>query len=172
MVFLHAVQGNAKMGPDGTPKCQHGSSECEMNAVARCAIDQLPPAALSGPPRALHPLACILHPVLKSHPNAEKMRAIAQGCLITAGLSWAVVESCVNSPRGKELTREAWLETEALQPKKTWVPWVTVDGKAINAGEMSQAALLPRAICAAYKGKRHVLCPPVMCSTMATSSLC
>jgi hypothetical protein len=126
-----------------------------MNAVARCAIDQLPEATPTGPPPALQPLQCIFNPVLKSHPTIERMRAVAKGCVVATGLNYTAVEGCLNGPRGNTLMRAAWQQTEALQPKKTWVPWVTVDGAAINAGEMSEAALLPRKICEVYKGGRR-----------------
>lgn len=35
---------------------------------------------------------------------------------------------CTNGPMGEKLHMEAYEQTQKLFPKKTWVPWVVVEG--------------------------------------------
>jgi hypothetical protein len=64
---------------------------------------------------------------------------------------------------------EAQAATDALDPKHTWVPWVTVDGAPINAQQLGQASQLAQRVCEAFNGTkcallllaRHCRCMPV-----------
>lgn len=148
------MQGNVRVDSQGEAHCQHGPEECAANAAARCAAALLPPPPDMAPPDELAPFSCIFENILKSNHHAG-MEAVTRECLEDAGLTWPEVQHCVNGEQGRELTAEARRETDALSPHHTWVPWVTVNGEALNAGELSQAARIVRAVCDAYTGDKY-----------------
>lgn len=55
------------------------------------------------------------------------------------------------------LQEEAQAATESLRPAHTWVPWVTVDGRPINAKQLGEAALIKRRVCDAIREPRCAL---------------
>ena len=57
-----------------------------------------------------------------------------------------------------DLQEEAQTATNALQPKHTWVPWVTVNGEAINTQELSQASQVAKRVCKAISGTKPAAC--------------
>ena len=66
------------------------------------------------------------------------------------------------------LQEEAQAATESLRPAHTWVPWVTVNRRPINAKQLGEAALIKRRVCDAFKGPR---CASAYLWTSAYSSL-
>ena len=154
-VAQRRMQGNVRIDSQGEAHCQHGPDECAANAAARCAMVLLPAPRDTAPPAALAPFSCIFDSLLQGSHHAG-MEAVTRDCLEGAGLSWPEVQRCADGEQGRELTAEARRDTEALSPHHTWVPWVTVNGQAINAGELSQAARIVKAVCDAYSGDKCV----------------
>lgn len=81
------MQGNVRMADDGTPICQHGAAECELNMLLQCALAELAPD--SSPPGeapiAQRMLECFFDALLKHHGRADILRQTAQTCIAAAG---------------------------------------------------------------------------------------
>ena len=72
----------------------------------------------------------------------------AQTCVEANGLDWATVNACAKGPSGVAAVKAAAAKTNALHPPHTYVPWVTVNGKAL--GQNMDA--LAKYVCDAYTG--------------------
>lgn len=64
------------------------------------------------------------------------------------------VTECATGDLGQQLQVEFAAKTDALQPMHTEVPWVTVNGIALQ----HDVANLEQYVCAAYRGKRPAAC--------------
>jgi hypothetical protein len=59
------------------------------------------------------------------------------------------------------MQEEAQAATDALDPKHTWVPWVTVDGAPINVQQLRQASQVAQRVCKAFNGTKCALARPL-----------
>ena len=133
--FRYVGWGNAtpaKVGAGPSPTCQHGPAECRLDAALNCA------AALVAPRAASFDLTlCYFKAVAAAGAGAAVTAgpALMAGCAAAAGVrDWDRVLACAAGERGAALAEKAGAETAGLDPKKTFVPWVVVDGEAL-AGE-------------------------------------
>lgn len=142
--------GNAH-NDTGSPVCQHGAVECEMNTVLSCVT-------------ALHPDQADWFPFAwcTEGASALSIAATAERCARGSGLDWDKIQACAAGDMGARLQREAAAATAALRPAHQWVPWVVVNGVPI----LDDAANVKQYICVAYSGKRPPACfdPPVTLS--------
>ncbi len=65
----------------------------------------------------------------KKKKTFEEYDQDGQQCMLkqAEGL-FSEVKMCMTSPEGNKLMHEAGIETDALEPKKYVVPWITVNG--------------------------------------------
>ena len=154
--FFNACGAGSKHPPsscfEGSPRCQHGASECLANRVQACAEMSAPFAAcyfaaLDGKTPSLG--------AWKAGSPPEDILAVGKKCAATVGLKWRKVESCINGTRGDELVEAAAART----PTHAGVPYVLVDGKELK--ETDDAAAIVRAVCAAVPGGGPAVCNAV-----------
>ncbi|KAH9388004.1 antigen processing and presentation of exogenous peptide antigen via MHC class I [Tyrophagus putrescentiae] len=108
--------GNVKVaeGPDGIPlfTCQHGAAECYGNRVQACVI------ALTS--------------------NLASLDYVRELCANQLGLNWAQIKTCHAGQQGLDLIIANWKRTDALVPKKAYVPWIVING--VHTEELQEAA--------------------------------
>lgn len=144
--------GNAARSPvSGAVTFQHGPREGELDAALNCAgaggtVDAPPPHTSRR--AALDLLLCYFSAVA-ANGTAGRDPATIAACAAGAGVrDWGAILACAAGPAGAALARSAEAETAGLDPPKTFVPWVTVDGEAM-AGE---CGALVRWVCARAGG--------------------
>jgi hypothetical protein len=84
------LQGNVRTADDGTPICQHGAVECELNMLLQCALAKLSPSEKSPPgeaPVAQQLLECFFESLLQHGGRADIQKQTAQTCIVAAGTS-------------------------------------------------------------------------------------
>jgi hypothetical protein len=90
--------GNAKFGPNGGLKCQHGPDECVANSYEQCVIDLYPDFA------SYFPFYNCIESKIDSGLSIQQQ---AYDCAGTAGLDLAEIESCVSDkPRAAALQQK------------------------------------------------------------------
>eukprot|EP00962_Isochrysis_galbana_P026914 scaffold8412_cov142-Isochrysis_galbana.AAC.4 len=177
--------GNAKYGPFGGLKCQHGPDECVANSYEQCVIDLYPDFA------SYFPFYNCIESKIDSGLSIPQQ---ASDCAGTAGLDLAEIEACVSDkPRAAALQHKyynmtpsahkcaarwarAWLGFTRPQPAPTglaqspapplpvrarYVPWVVVNG----VHSPSDGSQLIAEVCKAYRGP----VPPAACATAAAN---
>lgn len=152
--------------------CQHGFAECQGNALEACLQDVEPDTAKFFPV-----LDCI-----ESRTCAEGMKPpacvgtppeVAGACFKSYGpeVNAAKVLECYNSRRAQQLLVINDMETLDAQPQ--WVPWFTLDGKALVTKEQidqnstlafKSQSLMGSKICQLYVEKTGRT-PPAACAT-------
>lgn len=142
--------GNARY-ISGELQCQHGEDECKANSWEQCAISLYPAFAQHWPF-----YLCIEEtekgcgegagPCVLSH---------TQSCAESAGLDYASLSACVNSPTESKALQEKFYK---LTPSNhQYVPWVLVDGVLAEDSDN-----LLSEVCKAYKGKKPAGCPKAL----------
>ena len=71
---------------------------------------------------------------------------------MSAGASYHDAVACLNEGTSSVPTAAAIEKTNSLIPKHTWVPWVTVNEKAINTKRLTDATHVTKEVCMAYEG--------------------
>ncbi|CAD8055177.1 unnamed protein product [Paramecium sonneborni] len=99
-------------------KCQHGDLECFGNKLQACGFN-----VLSAQNEQLKFLICIQKTRKR---QIEDFESELKSCLPDL---WEGVLKCANGTQGIELLWENGEETLNLDPKLTYVPWVTVNHK-------------------------------------------
>lgn len=115
--------GKAKTmtNPDGSLafECQHGPIECEANIIHACSVEHV-----HDPATRLNVVACMIRD------NMIPKDAFAR-CAKDYALEAVVVQKiqeCYDSPHGAELLKVHGQQTDALRPKVSFIPTVTLDG--------------------------------------------
>ncbi|CAK56197.1 unnamed protein product (macronuclear) [Paramecium tetraurelia] len=99
-------------------KCQHGDLECFGNKLQACGFNVLPSQT-----EQLRFLTCIQKTRKRQQ---EDFESEIKQCLPDL---WEGIIECANGTQGKELLWKNGIETLNLDPKLTYVPWVTVNEK-------------------------------------------
>ena len=81
------------------------------------------------------------------HLHFDRARKYRVQC---AGVSYEAAESCQKEGMDSTPMAAAIAKTNALQPKHTWVPWVTVNDVAINPARLADATHVTKEVCMAY----------------------
>lgn len=178
--------GNAKFGPVGELKCQHGPDECVANSYEQCVIDLYPDFA------TYFPFYDCIESKIDSGLSIPQQ---ASDCAATAGLDLAKIEACVSDePRTAALQQKSynmtpsdhkcaarrtrgWRPSTGLAPlpspippcslpsplpdRVRYVPWIVVAG----VHSPSDGSQLVAEVCKAYQGK----VPPAACAAAAAS---
>jgi len=101
-------------GDDFSCECQHGPSECELNSLMNCVIEN-----------KVHTRDYI--PIIGCIQGQDDLGTAAQQCLANENKEWLL--QCANSSRGRYLLAMAGKRTEALGTQFNFVPWVVIDGE-------------------------------------------
>jgi len=139
--------GNARENPDKTFTCQHGVPECKGNMVMACGI------YVAKNLTAWWPYILCLERGSPVNDGAK--------CAASAKLDWNSINGCINDKNlSYEIMHGHAVETNALQPRKQYTPWVVLNDKPLfqDFNNMIQK------ICAAYTGTK----PPGCTSFEAT----
>jgi len=103
--------------------CQHGDAECVGNMMQACILNQV-----SDPEEYVPLISCIM--------AADFPLTAAEKCLHKLGITTTkpdTVKKCATSAEGQNLHHEIGVETHALQPPLTYVPWIIFNDKFIES---------------------------------------
>eukprot|EP00238_Polyblepharides_amylifera_P014216 CAMPEP_0196583468 /NCGR_PEP_ID=MMETSP1081-20130531/43774_1 /TAXON_ID=36882 /ORGANISM="Pyramimonas amylifera, Strain CCMP720" /LENGTH=250 /DNA_ID=CAMNT_0041904375 /DNA_START=130 /DNA_END=882 /DNA_ORIENTATION=- len=140
--FSAIPYGNAHEKVMNEYTCQHGIRECEENLLEVCAIHLYPSISQWFPF-----FYCFeRYNLVTSKPNTEM-------CANEAGMSGSLIEECAKGSQGKDLMKSAAKQTNELEPKHTWVPWLVVAGTPLANPDS-----LPKKICELYQGDKPPAC--------------
>ena len=149
--------GNARYDEStDTYTCQHGPEECYLNRVQNCLayysshdLDKYWPF-----------FKCSDQVVSNNYPNINGIsKTVMTSCANTLPglLTPDILDSCATGGLGDALYEKARLATEALNPPHTFVPWVVIDGQALEMKFNQFYDLLCNAVEA---GNPSVTCSP------------
>ncbi|KAL9428714.1 hypothetical protein AB3S75_030661 [Citrus x aurantiifolia] len=146
--------GNAEIvEPNKTVDCQHGEDECYFNTIEACAIlawpDQLK--------KHFDFIQCLENRTLRG-PIRDRKEAWLT-CCKDLKLSPNFIKDCYESGIGRLLELKYGDETLHLNPPLEYVPWVTVNNKALR----EDYEKFVEYVCGAYKGE-HV---PEACRSLS-----
>ncbi|XP_031379211.1 gamma-interferon-responsive lysosomal thiol protein isoform X1 [Punica granatum] len=130
--------GNGWIQSDGSLSCQHGPDECLLNAIEACAINVYPDVN-----RHFRFVYCIERLTLEGRHNEWG------SCFGEAKMGSSPVD-CYNKGNGYMLERKFAGETARLNPPRRFVPWVVVDGQALQEDFQNFVSY----ICRAYRGSQ------------------
>jgi len=116
----------------GEVHCQHGDEECKVNLYEACAI-------------YLHPKEVM---TVAEYSYCVESGGDTDVCATQVGLNQVAIKQCVEGEQGKKANAFVGQETASLNPQHTGTPWVLVNGKNINAGNLLAE------VCNAYTGAR------------------
>ncbi|XP_076296132.1 gamma-interferon-inducible lysosomal thiol reductase isoform X1 [Lasioglossum baleicum] len=98
--------------------CQHGPTECNANIIHACSID-----ILKNSSSQLEYISCMiqrnLQPVYIMETCAQKMN-----------IDYQEIFKCFTGERGKELLAKHGERTNSLQPRISFIPTITIDGRS------------------------------------------
>ncbi|KAL1825739.1 hypothetical protein ACET3Z_012517 [Daucus carota] len=143
--------GNAKIGPNNTIVCQHGTMECVLNTVESCAIHTWPDVKDHFPF-----IYCVESLVYEGDYDQWET------CFTKLNLNPKPVMDCYGSGYGKKLELQYAAETDALEPRHTYVPWLVVDGQPLYDDYTDFISY----VCKAYTGSNV----PKVCQASLSSS--
>lgn len=142
--------GNAKeaMGPDKqwVFTCQHGPAECLGNMIEACAIKY-------------HNATSDWFPFVNCiEASSQDPGEAAPGCASKSGWTdYATsITTCVKGPEGNALMHSIAVATDSLVPPHQWTPWIVLNGKPLNSGQLSLS--LTKLVCDAYQGTKPPGC--------------
>ncbi|CAO1361233.1 unnamed protein product [Diamesa tonsa] len=105
--------------------CQHGPTECEGNMIHACSIE-----AIHDTKTRLDMVACMIRD--NRNPKESFNR-----CSKEYTIDVETIQKCYSGLHGAELLKIAGQATDALRPKATFIPTVTLDGQ-----QFRQASIL------------------------------
>ncbi|TRY57422.1 hypothetical protein DNTS_031419 [Danionella cerebrum] len=142
--------GNAKELPEENLfSCQHGESECDTNMMQACIISAANHAAF---------------PVIYCMESSADVLNSAKPCLQLHApfTKWETVESCTKGELGLTLMHRNAINTQALNPAHTHVPWITFNGNYTSEMEDKAMSTLFTLVCSLYKGVKPPVCTGAM----------
>lgn len=91
--------------------------ECEANIIHACTIE-----AVHDPKARIDMVACMIRDNML--PKDAFHRCAREHAIVDA----ETIQKCYNSPHGAELLKIHGIATDALRPKATFIPTITLDG--------------------------------------------
>ncbi|XP_059145725.1 gamma-interferon-inducible lysosomal thiol reductase-like, partial [Physella acuta] len=141
--------GNAKekqVGHNWVFECQHGENECLGNIIETCAI-------------ALVQKIEVYFPFINCIEDSDlSPLSAAKQCAQQFPVPLDSILNCSRSTVGNNLEHQMALQTEALQPPHTSVPWVTLNGEHTEEIETAAETDLVKLICDTYQGTKPAAC--------------
>ncbi|KAK3611565.1 hypothetical protein CHS0354_018080 [Potamilus streckersoni] len=142
--------GNAQEKKDGSKwvfECQHGKEECIENIIETCTL-------------YLFKNITVYFPFIQCmETTSGPPEKVAQKCASKfKGIDLDKIMGCSKGILGNELEHQMALQTNALQPPHTYVPWVTLNG--VHTDEIQDKAVtdLVNLICQTYQGPKPAGC--------------
>ncbi|XP_033637080.1 gamma-interferon-inducible lysosomal thiol reductase-like [Asterias rubens] len=139
--------GNAQETKNSTGwsyDCQHGEQECQGNLLEVCILHYVDFST------AFDTIYCMEKsgtPV----PHAKE-------CMMKNKVNYDQVSTCATGPEGNALEHQMALKTDALSPKHTYVPWVTLNGVHTEQIENEATNNLKKLVCKTYQGPKPTAC--------------
>lgn len=121
LMYVPYGKATTKTNADGSLafECQHGPIECEANIVHACTIEHVHEAA-----KRLHVIACMIKDNMIPKDAFDKCAKE----LDIEEVDVQKIRECNESPHGAELLKVYGQQTDALRPKISFIPTVTLDG--------------------------------------------
>jgi hypothetical protein len=142
--------GNTKQNADGSFTCQHGTGECQSDALELCVqyklsgdINSIQTGDTS---MAAWPFILCME---EEDGNFAKGESCFSSSMNSTALSWNTVQACYDDEY--DLVMNAGMT--ATDADHTYVPWVTVDNSLLE-----HSGLLQKAVCDAYTGPAPSSC--------------
>ena len=66
--------------------------------------------------------------------HRTSLRLKESQCVERNSLEWDDISKCQSSVEGQTLLHDYGVDTLALEPDVTWVPWITINGVMTNFG--------------------------------------
>lgn len=107
--------------------CQHGEAECKFNRAEAC-VKYMPGTT---PDKEMEFFACI-HPQAGAAANAHTEAQLVSTCATQTGINVKALQECWEAKTGSLDGAELIKKEAALTPVHPAVPWVAVNGKAIE----------------------------------------
>ena len=123
-----------------TYHCQHGEEECWGNRVEACAIAQS-----TTQKQGLAFVSCLFN-----GSNWRAPRVKAAPCATTVSLDWERIATCNSGGQGEQLIATNRVRTESLLPKKTFIPWITINGEHRADTQSNALGRLSEYLCTDY----------------------
>jgi len=149
IMSVHFVPfGNAAYYADGDTwwfTCQHGVEECDGNKMLSCALNYYNDTDLRVPF-----IGCV--------EASDEPQNAGENCSMEIGLDWERIGSCYYSEESNTYLHQFGLETQALVPALSYVPWIVVDG--VHTDHLNTAAQehLFDLVCGLYQGDKPSAC--------------
>lgn len=128
-----------KVGNTYYYSCQHGPSECWGNRIEACVLQQ----------NTVH-FAYEYSKCIFNQADFKNIVAHAKQCAQKLNLNWDLIMSCVNGPQSDVLMERFWKQTDNLQPKHTFIPWITVNGQGSANIQKQSLSNLFKFLCSNY----------------------
>jgi len=127
--------------------CQHGAQECLGNLIHSCVLYFYPKIEQHLPF------------ILCMEESSGDIKTVATRCASKTQIDYNQINACTTSKLGNQIQHAYAVQTDSLQPKHQYVPWVTLNGE--HTEEMEDEALndLVKLVCKTYKGSN----PPPAC---------
>ncbi|KAK3876292.1 hypothetical protein Pcinc_018920 [Petrolisthes cinctipes] len=112
-------------------------------------------------------MACIEHLVPTTTQQVQLLHCMMsksypaytlEPCGKELGLDWTPIAQCSGSTHGSGLLYKNGVRTAALQPRITFIPTITLDGRYDQFQLRSSLTNLQQQVCEAYQGPRHQAC--------------
>ena len=142
--------GNAheyKNGDSWDFTCQHGAVECQYNLVEACSVN-----LIKCPYAKFEFLKC----VEQKDGGSKDYEGVAQACATQANIkNGADIVSCYKGEDAIKYEHAIAVQTAALSPAHTYVPWVVADG--VHSDDINNAVYssLLKYVCDNYKGTKR-----------------
>ncbi|XP_078365073.1 gamma-interferon-inducible lysosomal thiol reductase-like [Oculina patagonica] len=143
--------GNAhetRHGDEWRFACPHGATECVGNLIQTCAISILQDVSVYLP--FIH---CFETYIASSDPLHE-----AKYCAGLQGIDFAAIDKCQKGPQGHALQHQMALKTNALVPRHSYVPWITLNGQHTEDIQKKATLNLLGLVCDTYQGTKPAGC--------------
>ncbi|CAI9725383.1 Hypothetical predicted protein [Octopus vulgaris] len=139
-----------KIGDKVLFTCQHGRIECAANIVETCAVRLLPVE------QHLPLIACISSQFM----HGVKPTSAYKLCAAKQQIDMQPILACSQSDQGVNFQKEMATRTNSLKPRKTYVPWIVLNGVHTRTINNKARTNLIQLVCDTYKGSDK----PAACS--------
>ncbi|XP_014776192.1 gamma-interferon-inducible lysosomal thiol reductase [Octopus bimaculoides] len=139
-----------KIGSKVVFTCQHGPTECAANIVETCAVRLLPVK------QHLPLIACISYQFI----HGVKPASAYKICADKQQIDMKPILACSQSDQGVNFQKDMATRTNRLNPHKSYVPWIVVNGVHTQSINNKARTNLIQLVCDTYKGSDK----PAACS--------
>ena len=130
---------NATKNPSLNFTCQHKDQECEGNIIQSCSVVRYDIE------KSLPFVTCMFNST-----NWKTPWNSAKECSQKLGLDFNVLSECANSLDGVAIEFLMAGQTNALEPKLDYVPWITINGKHSDEIQQKAETNLLKLVCDTY----------------------